>query len=103
MAQSKRQRRKRQLAELEASLDDALALPDFETASIALKDHLAKSDTESLDRDQQLNHAARSLLLSTNALIAAHVEHGADIRKYFGAMCPVHENNWECLDQAAVP
>jgi len=91
------------MAEVEASLDDALPFPDFESASVALKEHLTKSNVESLDRDQQLDHAATSLLLSTNALIAAHVEHGTDIRKYFGAVCPVHENNWECLDQAAVP
>ena len=102
MVQSKRQRKKRQVAELEADLDDALAFPNLEGASVALKSHLNTVDTENCDPDQQLDDLARATVGSIDVLLAAHVEQGADISRFFGAVCPVHMNNWECLDQEAV-
>ena len=40
------------------------------------------------DCDQQLDDAAKGLVLSVDVLIARHIENGTDIRAFFGAVLP---------------
>ena len=102
MVQSKRQREKRYLVELDNVIKASMPMPGVETASVQPRDDVKQDDAKSIVLNQEVDDVSLHVVGSVNSLISSHVEQGTDIREFFGAICPVHNNNWECLDQTPV-